>query len=738
MRKTTPIATAVALALTSAGTVTQAAVLEEVIVTATKRAESLQDIPVTVNAISEMTIQEAGISDIGDVAALVPALTVSSNLSPFATALRIRGFGTSQNDPSLEASVAFIIDGVYMGQSGLGMSDLTDMERIEVLQGPQGTLYGKNSNAGVVSVITKSPNMDETEGFVEASLGDYSLQKYVGSVSGPINESLGYLLSGSWHETDGWLESNTGDDLNGVKDWNARGKLLWLPSDALSIQLTGSHVDRDTSCCAADATQTSAVTDQLVALGLPVPKNDAFDYKNNQDIDSSFNLQSDAVSINMDYDLDTATLTSLTAWNEYDYKTSTDADRSELAVLGIIDDKYTGELWSQELRLTSDLEGPLQYMAGAFYAYQKLTRGGTGQGNAEIGEDIIPVGGAQTGLGPAFGNIVQPGDTVFFDSKWETETVALFGQSTYNITEAWAATLGIRYTAENKEADLYTQPFSTAPTFGTGLSLVERAFAPIDEDFHRNNDGFTGLANLTWFVTEKIMVFTSVSTGSKSGGFNGVAGEGAPREFDDEDTTNYELGIKSELFDHQLQLNATAFHTEFDDLQFLAQQSSGVGTFVSNAAAATSSGVDLSFSAAPWDFLMLNGGLQYLDAKYTDGDLKDFNLDVPYAPDWSGNLSATLLLPLADGVTYLRSDYSFMSNHYTNAAYQPSSTEQDKTLVNVRLGWRNDNWDAAVWVKNATDEAYSNLSLTPVTFSGTASEYLEAPRTYGVTVRYTF
>ena len=123
------------------------------------------------NALSATTIQEAGVSDIGDVAALVPALTVSSNLSPFATALRIRGFGTSQNDPSLEASVAFIVDGVYMGQSGLGMSDLTDIERIEVLQGPQGTLYGKNSNAGVVSVITKSPNLDETEGFVEASLG---------------------------------------------------------------------------------------------------------------------------------------------------------------------------------------------------------------------------------------------------------------------------------------------------------------------------------------------------------------------------------------------------------------------------------------------------------------------------------------------------------------------------------------------------------------------------------------
>ncbi len=730
--------TALPLAIASAGVLAQAGALEEVIVTATKRAESLQDIPITVTALSANTIQEAGIHDISDVAALVPALTVSSNLNPFASALRIRGFGTSQNDPSLEASVAFILDGVYMGSSGLAMSDLTDVERIEVLQGPQGTLYGKNSNAGVVSVITKDPNLEETEGYVELSLGDYSMQRYVGSATGPIADTLGYSIAGSWHETDGWMESATGDDLNDARDWNLRGKLLWLPVDTLSALLTVAHVDRDTSCCAADATQTAAVTDQLVARGLPVPKNDAFDYKNNVDIDSRFDLQSDAVSVKLDYELETAVLTSLTAWSDYDYKTSTDADRSQLAVLGLIDDKYTGEQYSQEFRLTSDLDGPLQYMLGAFLAYEQRTRGGTGDGVVVVGDDMIPVGGKQTGLGPLFASLVQPGDTVYFDNKWETQTYAVFGQSTYDITEDWAATLGIRYTTETKDADLLTQPFSTAPTFGSGASLVERAFAPIDESFNRDTDGFTGLANLTWFVTAQTMVFTSVSTGSKSGGFNGVAGEGAPREFKDEDTTNYELGIKSQLFDNRLQLNASAFYTEFSDLQFLAQQPSGVGTFVSNAAEGTSAGVDLNVSAAPWPWLSLSGGLQYLDAKYTDGELDELDFEVPYAPTWSGNLSATLLLPLADGVTYLRNDYSFMGDHFNNPTYQADSVEQDKNLLNIRLGWRNADWDAAAWVKNATDEVYATLSAAPIAYSGTDAFWLEAPRTYGVTVRYSF
>ena len=731
------IAAIAALATINASTI-MAQGLEEVIVTATKRAQNLQDVPVSVNTISALTIQEAGITDITDVAALVPALTVSTNLSPFATALRIRGFGTSQNDPSLEASVAFIIDGVYMGSSGLGMSDLTDIERIEVLQGPQGTLYGKNSNAGVISVVTKDPNIEELEGYIEASLGDYSLQRYVGLVSGPITDSLAYSVSGSWHDTDGWMESATGEDLNGVKDWNVRGKILWLPSDALSVRLTVSHVDRDTSCCAADATQTSAITDQLIVQGLPVPRNDAFDFKNNVNINSNFDLESDGVNIKVDYDLDTAVLTSLTAYNDYNYKTSTDADRSQLSVLGIVDDKYAGEQYSQELRLTSDLEGSLQYMLGGFLAYEKRTRGGPSSAPVEIGSDIVPVGGAATGAGSAFGLLVQPGDSVLFDNSWKTETLALFGQSIYNITDDWSATLGLRYTTENKDVDLLTEPFSTAALFAAGGALVQIAFAPVDEDFNRESNNFTGLANLTYFVNEQVMAFASVSTGAKSGGFNGVGGEAYSREFKDEKTINYELGIKSELFNNRLRINATAFYTEFSDLQFLAQQPSGVGTYISNAAEATSSGIDLNFSATPWQFLMLSGGLQYLDAEYTNGNLSELNFDVPYAPTWSGNVSATFLLPVAEGVSYLRGDYTYMGDHFNNPTYQKASIEQDKNLVNARVGWRNDNWDAALWVKNATDEAYATLSAAPLAYSGTEAYFLEAPRTWGATVRYNF
>lgn len=713
--------------------------LEEVVVTATKRAQSLQDIPVSVTALSETTLQEAGVKNIEDVAQLVPALVVTVNLNPFAAGIRIRGFGTQQNDPSLEASVAFILDGVYMGRSGLGMSDLTDIERIEVLQGPQGTLYGKNSNAGAVSIITKDPNIEENEGFIEATLGNYSEQRYTASATGPINDTLAYRLSGSWHEQDGWLESDTGDDLNAVKDGNVRGKLLWGPTDALGILVTGSHVDRDTSCCAADARQTAAVIDELGAQGFPIPKNDAFDWKNNVNVDSDFDLNADMVSVKLDYELDWGSITSLSAWNEYDYSTTFDADRSQLDILGTYDDKYTGTAWSEEFRLTGDLDGPLRYLAGLYYAHENNTRG-DGSVVSIFGEDGITVGIAQ--LGPIAGNFLERGaavgDYVTIDNTWKTDILALFGQTTYSFAEQWELTLGGRYTHENKDADFLVTTYSSSinAQTGSGIVLVDQAFGPVDDTFNRGDDGLTGLASLGYFVTSEIMIFTSVATGTKSGGFNGAAGADAPREFKPEDSINYEVGIKSRWLDETLQVNASAFYTDFTDLQFIAQNSSGTGYFISNAAEGSSEGMDLNFSAMPLANLLLSGGLQYLDADYTRGELQVF--DVPFAPVWSGNLSATLLLPVADGMSYLRGDYSFMGDHFSNATYQAPETEQDRELFNARLGWRNKYWDVALWVKNITDEAYSVQTAAPLIYSGTEAIFLAPPRTYGATIRYYF
>ena len=313
------VALAITLASMGASAQAQTGTLEEVIVTATKRAESLQDVPVMVAAFSAQAIQEAGIQDATDVAILTPSLNIVTNTNPFSARMTIRGIGTSQTDIALEPSVGLFVDGVYLGRSGLGMSELTDIERIEVLMGPQGTLYGKNTNAGAISVITKKPNLEETEGYVEATVGDYDMGRITGSVAGPISDTVAYRLAGNASQRDGYYDNAGGDNLSDADDWNLQGKLLWEPTDTLSMLFSASHVDQDTSCCGADSTQADIVNDALADRGLPTDKNDPYDYDIAVDLDSQFDLESDLVYLIVDYDMDWASIKSITSWNDYDY-----------------------------------------------------------------------------------------------------------------------------------------------------------------------------------------------------------------------------------------------------------------------------------------------------------------------------------------------------------------------------------------------------------------------------------
>jgi iron complex outermembrane receptor protein len=499
--------------------------------------------------------------------------------------------------------------------------------------------------------------------------------------------------------------------------------------------LTGSHVDRDDRCCAADAQQTDTFLALLAASGLTVPKNDAYDWKNNADQSSEFTMTSDMAILTADYDLGQAQLTSLSAWNEYEYKSSADADRSQFDILYFVDDKYAGNAFSQEFRLSSNLDGPAQYLAGLYYLHEENKRENP-KPFTFLGEDILSVGSVT--FGPRLALVAAPGDNIAATGDWKTDAWAAFGQTTYSFTEEWLLTVGLRYTAEDKSVDGYVKNYSSAPAANIpGIpTFVDLIATPGELDSQLQKDSVTWLTSLRYFVTANTMVFASAATGAKSPGFNAPGAPSGNVEFSEETTNNYELGVKSQLFDDRLKLNATAFHSEFDDLQFLAQLPVGAGTYVSNAAKATTQGVDLGFTALPLPNLILDGGVQYLDAEYSEGDLERFN--VVFAPDWSGSLAATVVLPIAGGNGYLRTDYSFMGDHYTNPTYQAPETQQDRELVNVRLGWRNDSWDAALWVRNVTDESYSSLAAAPFLLTGMTAQFLQPPRTYGATVKYSF
>jgi len=735
------LAAALALAVSGSGALAQQTVLEEVLVTATKREQSLQDIAVTVNAFSAETIQEAGINNASDLSVLTPSLNINTNLSPFNARLTIRGIGTAQTDPALEPSVGLFVDGVFLGRSGLGMSDLTDIERIEVLQGPQGTLYGKNTNAGAISVITRAPNLEEFEGYVEASAGDYSMRRVTASASAPLGESLAFRLSGNMHQRDGYYENKSGDDLNDADDWNLMGKLLWEPTDSLSLLVSGTHVERDTTCCGADAVQSDQVNAELAKRGLHTDKNDPYDHETATSIDSAFELESDLLALTIDYDHDWGSIKSITAWNEYDFTTSSDVDRSELDVMSIIDDASDGDSLSQELRFTSDAGDTLDYQFGLFY-YEQTTKRGDGSPFVYLGADFLTVASQfNLGLPLPIGLLAQPGDSLRGENTLETETLAVFGQATWHIGERWHLTGGLRWSDEEKKADLFSKTDSTALSATIiGRSFLDSIATPIDAQFDRSTDNVDWMLNASVDVGESTMVFASAATGTKSGGFNSVSGTEDQRAFDDEETMSYELGVKSTLLDSRLRVNATAFYTEIDEYQSQQQLESGAGTFVSNQAEVETSGLDLQLEALPLPNLTITAGLLYMN-KYEITAGPNEGLELPFTAEYSGNLAATLVFPLADGGLYIRADYSYMDDHSTNVASAnqlESKDFDDRNLLNLKLGWRNDNWNVSVWGKNLTDDEYASQTVVTLPFAGMDAYFLAEPRTIGATLRYDY
>ena len=715
--------------------------LEEIVVTATKRVQNLQDVPIAVNAFNADTIEVAGINNAGDLAILTPALNINVNTNPFAARMIIRGVGTAQTDPALEPSVGLFIDGVYLGRTGLGMSDLTDIERIEVLQGPQGTLYGKNTNAGAISVITKKPNFEESEGYVEASVGNYSMNKLTASASGPLTQNLAYRLSGNINQRDGYYDNSAGVDFNDADDWNIQGKLQWEPTESLSILLSGSRVERDTTCCGADAVQTESVNNELVAQGLSPDSNDPYDYNVQSNADNRFAMESDLLSMTIDYDAGWGAIKSITAWNDYSYRVDQDPDRSELDILTLSNDKFSGDSFSQELRFTASPTDNVDYMLGAFYLEQNTKRGGD-EPFVFIGDDIITIGSQQDLPFPLpFNFLVQPGDSLTVDMNQDAETIAFFGQGTWHIGDQWHITGGLRWSDEEKKSDLFSQTYSTAFSNQVlGASFLDSVSTPIDATLERSSDNVDWMLSAVLDISDDSMVYASAGTGTKSGGFQTVNGTADDREFDDEDTTTYELGIKSTLLDARLRINAAAFYSEIENFQAQRQLETGIGTYVSNEAKVETSGVDFQVEAAPMPNLVLSAGLLYMH-KYEITDGPEKGADLPFTAEFSGTVAATLVFPLGDGGVYWRTDYSYMDDHTTNVASATQLRDEDydnRNLINSKLGWRNDSWNISVWGKNLSDDKYAMQTALPFLVSGMEAYFLAPPRTFGATVRYTF
>ena len=536
--------------------------VDAIIITATKREQSLQDVPVVVTAVSGQLMQDAGVKDIKDLTILTPGLTVTSTSNETVTTARIRGVGTVGDNPGLESSVGVVIDGVYRPRNGVSFGDLGELQRVEVLKGPQGTLFGKNTSAGVINILSVAPSFNfGAQG--EITVGDYGARGASGSVTGPLtsDDILAGRLFFATRQRDGYLDVVTGtagprtqnDDV--TQDfWTLRGQLLYLPTDTLTVRFIADYTERDESCCLAtqlvvgDAANSRANLINAVRPGSIDTSETPFGRTAYANRDTGQNIVDTGFSVQADWEInDAVTLTSISAWRNWRAETGQDTDFTAADLSYRPDDGTNFTEFSQasqEIRLAGATER-LDWLVGAFYAKEDLdSRSVLNYGSdfyAYFDQRVLGNVPALLGLVP--GTIHQAGNGSDDRYSQSDTTFALFTDDTFAITDALKLTVGLRYT--NSQKTLITRYSTTGSScdqgealYGAlaGLAGVPTARAIVgglclngqNNDFDalgafKQNAGeeeVTGTVKLTYKVTDDIMTYASYARGYKSGGFN--------------------------------------------------------------------------------------------------------------------------------------------------------------------------------------------------------------------------
>jgi len=466
----------------------------DIIVTASKRSQTLQDTPVAVSVTSAAQLEESQIRDLIDLQSSVPSLRVSQLQSSANTNFIIRGFGNGANNAGIEPSVGVFIDGVYRSRSAAQIGDLPNVERIEVLRGPQSTLFGKNASAGVISIVTQKPQY-EFGGSAEVSYGNYNAITVKGDVTGPIAENVAFSIGGSYNRRDGYAQDLKLDtDVNDRNRWGVRGQLLFEPTDALSIRLIGDYDKIDENCCIAGnviAGPTVAITNAL-AGGPSVDANNPFSYDVYNNFLSSNEIENYGGSAQIDYDLGSMALTSITAYRKVKALTNQDSDFTGADLIGENSQDLGIDTFTQELRLTSDFDGPINFLIGGYYFNEKIDQ----KNDIRFGTQFRPYGdqliraasgnalnvamleatfGALEGNPAKYaGSFFRAGNGLDEAYRMKDEAFSIFGTVDFEVTDRLTFTLGGNYTKDRK--NFSTNVIST--DVFSGINLDAAAYTP--------------------------------------------------------------------------------------------------------------------------------------------------------------------------------------------------------------------------------------------------------------------
>jgi outer membrane receptor protein involved in Fe transport len=737
--------------------------LEEVIVTAQKRSESLQDVPISITAVSGEKMEQAGIFKIEDLQAFTPNLSMTE--TGISTQIYIRGIGTGNNQ-GFEQSVGQYIDGVHYGRQQLLRAPFLDLERVEVLRGPQSILFGRNSVAGALNMVTNKPT-DEFEGRLSGKYSpDGDITEFTGIVSGPISDNLSGRLALRKYDEEGWMENTTLDDDEPERDeWAVRGTLQWQATDNLTATLKFEHdkfdvvgrqieIVQDDPALADGPIPGANFSQILSVLGYPGGIEESRqNNKRQRDEREEATNEIDNLTLTLDYQWGENTLTSITGLVGYEFEEYCDCDFVAAPIFDVfIDEEY--DQISQELRLVSPGGETIDWIVGAFYQESELTY-----------SDFLSVP-QNSVLGILRGGALQAltGTAGRRDYNLDSESWSVFGQATWNISDTLRVSFGARYTEEDREADREVNiidpdgsPVSNplSPILWTAVFGVENQQATghyLEGD--RSEDDFNPLLNVQWDVTENIMLYAAYTEGSKSGGFDARSNSVSSWEFEGEEATTYEVGMKSYLLDNTLEFNATAYFTEYEDLQ-VAQFDGTLGFNVGNAAETEVWGVEFDGRWAITDSLVAGYGLAYLDHEYkdyTNGNC--YNRQVPdgdvvdgeqlcdytgksgqYTPEWTGFFSLTHSYPISNDLELNSTfDLSYTDEQNVHVDLHPEWNVDSLTTMNFRIGLYAQNWDVSLLFQNFTDEQQftyvGNVPLSGSTFgTNTFYSFMSRPQT---------
>jgi iron complex outermembrane receptor protein len=671
-----------------------------------------------------------------------------------------------QNDfnPVEDPAVGIYLDGVYMGRNIGSVFDLVDIERVEVLRGPQGTLFGRNTIGGAVNIVSKTPD-DTLSGQVQLSVGDEGYRELGGTLNFPMGERAAGRISAFVRERDGYVEALQHDDLDLGSDdlWGARARFRFDVTDNFSLDLAADYSKaEETPGAITPIAGIAGFNGSVIPLGLPVqPFANFFNaiysgdpascttaagqagnsacygpvwntndpYKTNSlyvdgagnPIDAEQSVEVWGANLTATWDLDVVELKYIASYREFDIALFNDLDFSPYILFANNHDEYVQDQTSHELQLSGDaMDGRLSYVVGIYYF-------------EEDGREAIP---NQIAFAPPLSG---PPDFFFqyIDRFIDNDSQAVFGQVNFDLTDSLTLTVGARYTESNKHFDL----------------LTRRRVGPLSVQFgDLETEETTPLVSLSWDVNDDIMLYATYSEGYRDGSyaarFTGVVPNPLP-SYDPEYVTNYELGMKSTLWDGRMRLNAALFSMDYEDMQInAASDIIATGSTKENLGEATIQGLELELSALVTENFTLGVNLGLLDDEIDslEGTLVSNTVvigkssDLPNTPDWTLSLMARYEVLLASGARIsLRADYAMKDDYYSRAENLVENLIDDYRNLNLsgRYMAADDSWEIALGVRNATDEMYYE-SATPFATFGLTFGQPTRPRTVYASFTYRF